>query len=197
MTSATEPVIASASEARLQLIELAPDGIFVTREGKIVYVNRAGAAMLGLATGNVVDLPLADFLTPHELAAGTARLGSVQPDRLLPARIYDVRRRDGQIVTVEATSLAIEWDGGPAALTFSRDITERLRLEQALSRASSRGTRRACRRGRTRISKPLAFLPSFVSSAYFTRRTTGCSRLSRCSTRCEEGSNGSPRSRAI
>jgi PAS domain S-box-containing protein len=155
------PEIGAASEARLRvLIEVAPDGIFVTRDGTILYVNRAGACMLGVADPQeLINMPLAAVLTPHELAAGTERLASVQQDRLLPVRSYDVRRRDGKAVTVEATSLAIEWDGAPAALTFGRDITERLRLEEKLSRADRLAALGVLAAGVAHeINNPLAFV---------------------------------------
>jgi PAS domain S-box-containing protein len=124
------------SDARLRvLIEVAPDGIFVTRDGVILYVNPAGARMLGAPDpADVVNTRLAEVLSPRDLAAGSVRLASVAPDRVLPTRVYDVIGRGGRTLTVEATSIAIEWEGAPAGLTFGRDITERLRLESALAR---------------------------------------------------------------
>ena len=123
-------------DARLRLIEAAPDGIFVTRDGVILYVNPAGARMLGAnGVADVINKRLAEILSPRELEAGSARLASLESHRALPTRIYDVIGLGGKALTVEATSIAIEWNGAPAGLTFGRDITERVRLESALARA--------------------------------------------------------------
>ena len=126
-----------ASEARLRkLVEVAPDGIIVTRNGAMVYVNAAAARILGATdSDDLVQRPLAQLLAPRDLEAGHARLAAAQPDHVLPIRVYDVHGSNGKIFTVEATSLAIEWDGAPARLTFIHDITERVRMEAQLARA--------------------------------------------------------------
>ncbi|AMW06923.1 hypothetical protein GEMMAAP_15700 [Gemmatimonas phototrophica] len=116
------------SESRFrQLVEQSPEAIAVHRRGYLIYVNGAGAALIGAASSNaLVGRRAADFLHPDDTVlaqqrrAGTARLQ------------YRLVRTDGELREVEAVSVAIEYEGADAVQTVFRDITERKALEARL-----------------------------------------------------------------
>src|SRR5260370_36567609 len=63
--SRTELALRESQERYRQLVELSPNGIAVQRDGKIVYMNRAGARMLGAANAEeLFGRPVADLIAP-------------------------------------------------------------------------------------------------------------------------------------
>jgi diguanylate cyclase (GGDEF)-like protein/PAS domain S-box-containing protein len=118
------------SEARYRLlVEASPEAIAVHRAGRLLYVNAAGAAMLGLDGDAALrgrttdDFVHADDL-PRLIAGGREREGRLVDFRLL--------RPDGRAVEVEAVSVRITYEGRTALQTVFRDVSERKRLEAQL-----------------------------------------------------------------
>jgi diguanylate cyclase (GGDEF)-like protein/PAS domain S-box-containing protein len=113
-----EPSIAqqslSESEERCrQLVELSPDATLVCQQGQLVYINRAGAKLLGAtASSELTGLPVSDFI-PN-----------------LQSKIQKINSK-----IVEIASAAITYQGQPASQVILRDITEQLLQQEALLQA--------------------------------------------------------------
>src|ERR1043165_4619097 len=112
-----------------RLVERSSDLIVIVREGRFAYVNPAFAQELGYTQQELVDQPAAQFAHPDEresvrnniasTIAGTSRAGSRR--RLL--------RRDGSTLTIESSTFAAEFGGGPAAVLIGRNLKSELRLQ--------------------------------------------------------------------
>jgi PAS domain S-box-containing protein len=121
------------SEGRYRsLVELSPDLIAVHRDGNFVYINAAGARLLGAAgAGELVGAPALSFIAGGDGDVARRHLqelyASRQPESY--ARVQ-VLRRDGQPLEVEIVDVPIIDHEQPARLVVMRDITARLQVEE-------------------------------------------------------------------
>lgn len=124
------------SEARYRdLIERSVQGIFVHRDFRVLFANRAMAEMLGYESPEELlklDSVL-NFVHPEERARTKgfrdARLaGKETPER------YEFRavRRNGSTLWLENIARVVNWDGADAIQATVVDITERKQVERAL-----------------------------------------------------------------
>lgn len=129
-----EETLRESEERYRRLVELSPDAIYVQREGKIAFMNAAGARLLGVSDpSRIPDLQAAAFIHPadHELLRGRFRRvlesGTTLP--FLPLRYL---RPDKTVVDAEAAAAPFLFRGAPAVLVIARDVTERKGMEDAI-----------------------------------------------------------------
>ena len=120
------------------LVEHAPDGIVVSRDGIVLYANAAAARLLGHGdVSEMIGKPMA-FLDPTvgrgDAPAHPAEHRRRRAEALVP-REYPARRKDGTEIVAEIASTIIDLDGQPAVLAYARDVTERTRLREQLAHA--------------------------------------------------------------
>ena len=123
------------SEARYQsLVNLSPDAIIVSHNGRFLFANPAAARLYGapspeaLMGHSVMDRLHPDF---HGMLQ-ERRQHIVESGRAAPPVEMVVLRLDGTPVSVEVSISAVEYEGCPAVQTVLRDVTERKRAEEAL-----------------------------------------------------------------
>ncbi|MBX3159265.1 MAG: PAS domain S-box protein [Deltaproteobacteria bacterium] len=118
-----------------ELVEAAPDGIVISRDGRIVFSNPRGAHLLGAASAeDVVGTMLASYLPAADAAAAGARIAEMmRTGHEIPPNEYRTLAEPWRVVEIK--SIRISWEGKPAVLAFSRDVTERKALEQKLAHA--------------------------------------------------------------
>ncbi|WP_333691931.1 PAS domain S-box protein [Chloroflexus sp.] len=123
-------------EAELQtfklLVDNAPDGIAIADERLILtYVNPAFAEMIGCAT--LLGTSVVELIHPPDLEI----LGQVEAQvrqGLAPRATIRYRRADGELVTAQASALALrDRDGNLTGYaSINRDMTQQLRAEAEL-----------------------------------------------------------------
>jgi PAS domain S-box-containing protein len=149
-----------AGESFQALVENAPDGIVVSRDGIVLYANAAAGRLLGYDdVSEMVGRPMT-FLDRNAALMMRQRIQHMVAtgERLVP-REYPARRKDGAEITAEIASTVIEFEGAPAILAYARDVTDRKRLQTQLAHAhrlASLGTM-AAGVGHE-INNPLAFI---------------------------------------
>jgi PAS domain S-box-containing protein len=119
------------------LVEDSLQGILVHRHHQPLFVNQAFAAMLGYTTP--ADILQLQSVLPLVAAEDRERLSTYCAARLhgedVPAQYeYQALRRDGTRLWVEVRVTLVEWDGAPAMLLTTIDITDRKQAEAALRR---------------------------------------------------------------
>ncbi|MBX3191898.1 MAG: PAS domain S-box protein [Labilithrix sp.] len=135
----TNTVVSTApAESRFRnVIDAAPDGIVVSREATILFLNPAASRMLGYDDPeDLVGKHMSTFLGPDELARMGERIGHMlREGRPLAPQEYRARRLDGSSLVVEISSLFLDWDGAPATVALARDVTDRARASEQLARS--------------------------------------------------------------
>jgi PAS domain S-box-containing protein len=129
------------SEQRYQqLVELSPDAVAVHCEGILVYVNQAGAALIGAHNPDeLVGQPLLRFVHPDYRALVMERSRRTIIDQVsLPWAEEKFLRLDGSVFDVEVATLPFAHQGQPAVQVIVRDITERQRAAAALAQRAQR-----------------------------------------------------------
>jgi len=121
-----------ASEAKYRmLVEESNDGYFLSREGRIIFANKAFCQMHGYSVDEVGGRHYMDFVAPecrdrltkmHEERASTGEA----PDQYVYLRLC----RDGRKLYSENKVKVIVYEGETATAGICRDVTERVELEK-------------------------------------------------------------------
>ncbi|HWU26217.1 MAG TPA: PAS domain S-box protein [Rhizomicrobium sp.] len=118
-----------------ELIDHASDGIFVTDlNGRYVDVNEAGCRMLGYERDEIIGKTIADLFSEDDVERLWAARGRLLKGENDIAE-YTLRRKDGGLLPVEVSAKILpdgRWQ------SFFRDISERMRAEEALRRSEAR-----------------------------------------------------------
>ncbi|EKO38982.1 MAG: PAS domain S-box [Solidesulfovibrio magneticus str. Maddingley MBC34] len=121
------------SEERLrQLVTSAPDAIMVQCEGRFALVNPAAARLFGAADPEaLIGRDILPMIHPDSREAVRHRIRTVNEGRISQP-LVELRylRLDGTSVFVEAVAVPFEFQGKPASLVFTRDITQRVRAAE-------------------------------------------------------------------
>jgi len=123
------------------IIEASSDGFWmIGRDGGFIDVNPAACRMSGYSRAELLAMSVADIdavQSPEEI------LGIIEaPRRSGPVRFESRhRRKDGQLIDVEVVVMALDTRGG-IVVSFSRDLSERLKDRQALAASEQRLRRR-------------------------------------------------------
>lgn len=125
------------SEERYRLlVELSRDAIGIISEGNVVFINKAGAKLLGAEDPRqIIGRPFMDFVLPDQVEISEGRRRQLAQGQGVPLREVRALRLDGSVVDVESWAMPFTYQGKPAALFVSRDITRRKQAEEALRSA--------------------------------------------------------------
>jgi PAS domain S-box-containing protein len=119
------------------LVEESPLGVFLGREGRYFYMNRAGADLFGYApaaiTGELSPLELVDEDDRSRVAEEVARLESGRADTAHYG--FTGRRSDGSRFACEAFERMMTYQGRPARLGILVDVSERNALDAERERS--------------------------------------------------------------
>jgi two-component system cell cycle sensor histidine kinase/response regulator CckA len=154
-----EETLRESEERYRQLLEIAPVGIAVHSEGKIVFTNPAGVRLLGAESEEqVIGKPLAEIIPPDRLKQAQSRIKKMMSGEKGLYPVEDVcLRLDGSPVNVEAMAEPLTYKGKPAVQVIVIDITERKQAEEKLKA----------------IYERLNYLLTSTSVAIYTSKTSG------------------------
>jgi PAS domain S-box-containing protein len=116
-----------------QLADATFEGVYVYRDGVILYVNSALCQLMEYQESQLIGHRVVEFVAPHCVDRLIARLRSAD----LHSEEFDIITKSGMVRTVEVLSRVIDYHGEPARVTALRDVTER-RREEALAVAKQR-----------------------------------------------------------
>jgi len=128
-----------ASESRYRsVIEGAPIGIVIVQDNRLKYVNPEFARMVGNSPADLLGrASILERVHPEdrERMTALAREAVSRPTGDTLRVVYRILRDDGSTLSMDVSSVQVEWEGRRATLGFVQDVGERLRLEQDLKRS--------------------------------------------------------------
>jgi PAS domain S-box-containing protein len=128
-----EAALRQGEERYRSLVQLSPEGIIVTRDGRVEYVNPAALVLLGATRADeVLGRRALDLFHPdyHELIL--SRMRELLAGGSVPLVEERVVRLDGELRDVEVAAAAFEDQDGSAVQVVLRDVTGRRAAEAAL-----------------------------------------------------------------
>lgn len=133
---ALEETLKASEKKYRTLIEKSLDGILISQDSKIVMVNKAFADMLEFSVEEClerfgpecIELEDRDWIVRYHLE----RMKGNSTDLTFTLRLIG---KSGKRVITECSSTAIQIDGRPASLITSRDITSRIKMQEALEKS--------------------------------------------------------------
>jgi PAS domain S-box-containing protein len=124
-----------------RLVELSPDGIFVTRDNRIVFANPTAVRLFGAASADQVlgRSPL-DFFSGARHEAIVGRVNRLLTGEPVPPVEETIHGLDGSTTIVEIEATLFDAPDDRALQAVMRDITARKRTEAALRESEERLT---------------------------------------------------------
>ena len=122
-------------EERYQaLFERSRDAVYIhDLDGNIIDVNQAMLKLTGYDKAEISNLKLFALLTQDQIPAITDANDGLIKSGVSNIYEFKLKRRDGSLIDVEATSFLIYRQGNPVAVMgIARVITERKRIDEAL-----------------------------------------------------------------
>ncbi|MDJ0950145.1 MAG: PAS-domain containing protein [Alphaproteobacteria bacterium] len=129
------------SEERFRgLVEQSQELIMILRNHHVVFINRAGVRMLGaVSEDQIIGMHVLDILDPSYVEIVKQRIRRMEVSgRPAESMHQEYRRLDGGTVDVEVTSTPFAHPEGLSIQVVARDISERLKAEQALRESEAR-----------------------------------------------------------
>ena len=129
-----EVALRESEERYRRLIEVSPDAIFVSRQGRIVLINNAGLKLFGATRpAQMLGRSPLDFTHPDYHALVRQRLHQqLTLGKPVPSMEKQIVRLDGTMRTVEVSAAPVLFDGVLSAQAVLRDVTERAQIADAL-----------------------------------------------------------------
>ena len=129
-----EQALRESEEKYRKITELSPDGIAIEVDNKIVFVNTAGARILGAENPEqLIGTSVTDIVHPdyHQIVK---KLMFQLKEEEKEVSLYEQKyiRLDGTVVDVEVGAGFVTYMGKLATQVFVRDISKRKQAEEAL-----------------------------------------------------------------
>jgi len=118
------------------VVENSLTGIFIVQDGKIVFCNQRFADMFGYDCEELIGKDSLDLVCPQDRATIATLRERRLKGTILPSE-YEVRgmRKDGQNIWTTHRNRLIDYNGKPAILGNSVEISERKNVESRLKKS--------------------------------------------------------------
>ncbi|MGC9354408.1 MAG: PAS domain-containing protein, partial [Mariniphaga sp.] len=117
------------------IVEGAPDPIFIQSDMKFAYLNPSACRLFGIESADeLIGTPVMDRFHPDYREKITQRINALNQDAQSVRELFKQKfiRMDGSEVWVETAGEPIIYNGKNSALVFVRDISRRIKAEEAI-----------------------------------------------------------------
>ncbi len=120
------------------LAEHVPAGVCMFQDFRIIFANQTFCTMFGYShPEEVIDLPPGSLLVEEQRSQHMRILGSLSKSSSNTAKFqWTGIDKQGRKIWFEGRPVPIEWNGRPAVLSFTMDITEFKQREELMERES-------------------------------------------------------------
>jgi len=130
--------LTESEERYRRLVELSPETIAVHSAGQMIYINAAGAKLLGASSqAEIVGKSIWEIIHPdyHQFSEKRWNLVAEETEGKVDFTEIKLVSLSGEIIDVESIAIRITYQGQPATQSMIRDITDRKRIQQELELA--------------------------------------------------------------
>ena len=128
-----EEALRKSEEKYRAVVENADEGIVVSQDGMLKFVNPKALALTGRTLEQATALPFIEMVHPDDRGRVYHNyLRRMRGEEVENAYHFRVHTLSGEERWLQITAIAIEWEGRPATLNVLADVTERLALQQSL-----------------------------------------------------------------
>ncbi|PYQ29493.1 MAG: hypothetical protein DMF56_11035 [Acidobacteria bacterium] len=136
---AAEEASRESRENFRRMVELSPDCIGVHVDGTFAYVNQAFVQLLGAKSeSEIIGRTVLSFVDPSNQQDVRDRFGQLNAGESVPYIRERIVRVDGSLLDVEVAALPLRYGNRDAVQVIARDITEKVRAQQALEASEQR-----------------------------------------------------------
>jgi PAS domain S-box-containing protein len=122
-----------------RMVELSPDCIGAHVDGVTVYVNQALVQLLGAKSeAEIIGRDIMSFIDPAFHDCVRERRRRIKAGESVPYRRERWRHMDGSLIDVEVAAIPLRYGNRDAVQVIARDVTDRVRAEQALEASEQR-----------------------------------------------------------
>ncbi|MFA6468453.1 MAG: PAS domain S-box protein [Bacteroidota bacterium] len=116
------------------LLEVLPDAMAVHTDGKFVYVNPSGLALIGAKDqSELIGKPVLDIIHPDYRDTVIQRMKSALKEKKPQVKAVEkFIRLDGVVIDVEVVSVPVTFGGKSSVQVVVRDITQHKQMEERL-----------------------------------------------------------------
>jgi PAS domain S-box-containing protein len=124
-----------------RLVESSPDGIFISQDNRIVFLNPAAVRLFGAsAPAQILGTSPFELFHAESHALMRERIGLMMSGQAVPPAEERIVRLDGVVTDVEVNSTRLEEPAAEAIQVIVRDISDRKRAEALLRQSEERLT---------------------------------------------------------
>jgi PAS domain S-box-containing protein len=124
-----------------RLVELSPDGILISQDNRLVFLNPAAMRLFGAsAPEQILGKSPFDVFHPASHTLMRERIGRMMSGQPVPPAEERIVRLDGVVTEVEVNSTRLDDVAGETIQVIVRDISERKRAEAVLRQNEERLT---------------------------------------------------------
>ena len=131
-----ENAILESEKKYRTVIDNATDGIVITQQGKLRFLNTSMCEMLLYKEAEIIDRPFLDYVIKedHQIMIDfhKRRMEGEEFTSLYSSHFI---RKDGEVITVELNTRTSDYNGEPAAFNIIRNISDRAKIENELKTA--------------------------------------------------------------
>lgn len=134
-----EEEIKQSEEKYRLLIENIQEGVFVIQDAKMVFVNKAIAAISGYSIEEIIGMDFHSFVAPEDLEMVQDRYYRRQRGEDVSSEYdFHVLRKDGEKTLVNMSVGIVTYLGRVASMGILRDITEQKRAEKLIKQSEEK-----------------------------------------------------------
>ncbi|MBE9547290.1 MAG: PAS domain S-box protein, partial [Proteobacteria bacterium] len=110
-------------------------GVYVIQDGKFVFINSNAATYAGYTAEEMTGMKAFSIVHPEDVEATKKRsIEMIKKQRTTPYE-FRVITKDGEVRWIMETLISIDYNGKPAILGNSMDITEQKQVEEELKKS--------------------------------------------------------------
>jgi len=134
-----EQALIESEEKYRNVVENAGEAIYIVQDSRIKFVNNRSLEMVQYSREELLSRPFLEFIHPddHEMVA-QRYLARIKGEYAEPVYYWRFIDKDGSVKWFELRATRIMWEGRPATLNFSTDVTAHKNAEDELQRNSRR-----------------------------------------------------------